>query len=213
MAKFTKRALAIVVLPFLLASFVSAQSVTELSKKEKERRAAIKKKPATVITNADLAKTKKKPAVEVAEPEKAAGETQAGGEASPPVGQEGAAVPPAGQTAAGQKPAEQKPAEQPPPADQPVMSEQDFKARLTELSAKAQQAQEMIDLLTLKMNSLWQEFYNLADVKAREYTQFQISETYDKLTKAEAEAVKAKKELDDFMATAKRAGVPAIWIK
>jgi predicted peroxiredoxin len=33
------------------------------------------------------------------------------------------------------------------------------------------------------------------------------------LTKAEAEAVKAKKELDDFMATAKRAGVPAIWIK
>jgi hypothetical protein len=63
------------------------------------------------------------------------------------------------------------------------------------------------------MNSLWQEFYNVSDVKVREFTQFQISEAYDKLTKAEAEGVRAAKDLDEFMATAKRAGVPAIWIK
>lgn len=201
MVMFSKKYLVLVFLPFVLVSFLSSQSVTELSKKEKDRRAALKGKPTSVVTNADLAKMKKKPAVEVAEPDKAAGET------SPLSTQEGAAAPPAGQTAAQQKPAEQTPAEE------PALSEKDFKARLTELAAKAQQAQEMIDLLTLKMNSLWQDFYNLSDVKAREYTQFQISETYDKLTKAEAEAVKAKKELDDFLATAKREGVPAIWIK
>jgi hypothetical protein len=195
-------------LPLLFATFLSAQSVTELAKKEKERRAALKGKGGAVVTNADLAKAKKKPAVEVAEPEKAAAEGQAAGETTPPATQEGTATPPAAKAGAGEKPAEQVP-----PAEQPAMSEKDFKARLSELATKAQQAQEMIDLLTLKMNSLWQDFYNLSDVKAREYTQFQISETYDKLTKAEADAAKAKKDLDDFLATAKREGVPAIWIK
>jgi len=158
--------------------------------------------------DADLAKLKKKPAVEVVEPDKAAAETQAAGETIPPSTQEGTAPPPAVQTAP-----EQKPVVQTLPPDQSVMAEKDFKARLNELATKAQQAQEMIDLLTLKMNSLWQEFYNLGDVKAREFTQFQISETYDKLTKAEVEAARATKDLDDFLATAKREGVPSIWIK
>jgi hypothetical protein len=194
-----KKNLVCVVLSLLVVSFLSAQSVTDLSKKEKARRAGVKNKPAAVITNADLAKLKKKPAVEVAEPEKAEGET------IPPSTREGTAPP--------QAAPEQKPVEQTLPADQSAMAEKDFKARLSELATKAQDAQEMIDLLTLKMNSLWQEFYNLGDVKARDFTQFQISETYDKLTKAEADAARATKDLDDFLATAKREGVPTIWIK
>jgi len=213
MAMFNKRQLVFVVLPLVLASFLFSQSVTDLAKKEKERRAAVKGKPTSVVTNADLAKVKRRPAVEVVEPEKTAAEAQAAGETGTPPAQEGAQTPPAGQVAPALKAAEQKPPEQPPAADQAAMSEKDFKARLGELATKAQDAQEMIDLLTLKINSLWQEFYNMGDVKSREYTQFQISETYDKLTKAEAEAVKAKRELDDFLATAKREGVPAIWIK
>ncbi|MGZ4886840.1 MAG: hypothetical protein ACXVJK_03820 [Candidatus Aminicenantales bacterium] len=200
--------LAIVVLPFVFASFLLSQSMTDLAKKEKARRAAVKGKPTSVITNADLSKVKRKAAVEVAESEKTAAEAQAAGETATPPAQEGA-----GQAATSEKPAEQKPPEQQPAADQAVMAEKDFKARLGELATKAQEAQEMIDLLTLKINSLWQEFYNIPDVKSRDYTQFQISETYDKLTKAEAVAVKAKKDLDDFMATAKREGVPAIWIR
>jgi hypothetical protein len=202
----TKKNLILACLPFLLVSFLSAQSVTDLAKKEKERRAAVKNKPPAVITNADLAKMKKKPAVEVAEPEKPADETQPGT-------QPGAAAPAAAKTGADDKTADQKASQQPAPADQNAMAEKDFKARLAELAQKAQDTQEMIDLLTLKMNSLWQDFYNLSDVKARDYTQFQISETYNKLTKAEAEAVRAKKDLDDFLATAKREGVPEIWIK
>jgi ABC-type Na+ efflux pump permease subunit len=198
---FTKKRLILACLPLLLASFLSAQSVTDLAKKEKERRAAVKNKPASVITNADLAKMKKRPAVETAEPDKPAAET------APPAGPQGAASLPADQTRAGQKTDEQKAAEQ------AALSEKDFKARLSELATKAQQAQEMIDLLTLKMNSLWQEFYDLNSDKLRDSTKFQISETYDRLTKAEVEATRAKKELDDFLATAKREGVPQIWIK
>lgn len=200
---FNKKSLAIVILPLVLASFLLSQSVTELAKKEKERRAALKGKSGAVITNADLAKMKKRPAVEVTEPDKAAAESPAAGEAAPPAGQE----------AVGDKPAEAKPAETPPPADEASPAEKDFKARLNELATKAKDAQELYELLTLKMNSLWQEFYNLGDVKAREFTQYQISETYDKLTKAEVAAQKAKKDMDDFLATAKREGVPTIWIK
>jgi len=204
---FSKRNLAIVVLPLLLASFLLSQSVTELAKKEKERRAAVKGKSGAVITNADLAKTKKKPAVEVTEADKSASEAQASGEAAPPTGQEGAAAPPAVQ------PAEAKPAEAAAPGAETALAEKDFKDRLNELATKAKEAQELVELLTLKMNSLWQEFYNLGDVKSREFTQFQISETYAKLTKAEVDAEKAKKDMDEFLATAKREGVPAIWIK
>ena len=195
-----KKSLVLASLPLILVSFLSAQSVTELAKKEKERRAAVKGKTGTVITNADLAKLKKKPAVEVAETEKPAEEAQAGAE-------------PAAKPGAEDKTADQKAAQQPAPADQNAMAEKDFKARLAELAQKAKDTQDMIELLTLKMNSLWQDFYNLSDVKARDYTQFQISETYDKLTKAEADADKAKKDLDDFLATAKREGVPELWIK
>lgn len=200
---FSKKRLAIVVLPLILASFLLSQSVTELAKKEKARRAAVKGRSGAVITNADLVKMKKRPAVEVAETDKAAAESQAPGEAAPP----------AGQAAVGDKPAETKPAETPPPVDETTLSEKDFKARLNELATKAKDAQELVELLTLKMNSLWQEFYNLGDVKSREFTQYQISETYDKLTKAEVDAQKAKKDMDDFLATAKREGVPTIWIR
>jgi len=198
-----KKSLVLACLPLILVSFLSAQSVTDLAKKEKERRAAVKGKAGAVITNADLAKMKKKPAVEVAETEKPAEEAQAGTEAAQPAAKAGAE----------DKTADQKAAQQPAPADQNAMAEKDFKARLAELAQKAKDSQDMIDLLTLKMNSLWQDFYNLSDVKARDYTQFQISETYEKLTKAEADADKAKKDLDDFLATAKREGVPEIWIK
>ena len=55
---------------------MSAQSLVELSKKERERRAAAKGKTA-VVTNADLAKVKKKPAVSAGESALTVGEVQA----------------------------------------------------------------------------------------------------------------------------------------
>ena len=93
------------------------------------------------------------------------------------------------------------------------MSEKEFKNQLLEYQGKVQQAQEMVDLYTLKMNGLWQEFYSLDDMKSRELIQLQISDTYDKLTKAQLDVDKAKKELDDFMSDARREGVPSIWIR
>jgi hypothetical protein len=71
----------------------------------------------------------------------------------------------------------------------------------------------MVDLLTLKMNSLYQEFYSLDNMKSRELLQSQISDSYDKLLKVGVEAKQAAKDLEDFLGTTKKAETPAIWIK
>ncbi|MCJ7488379.1 MAG: hypothetical protein MUQ25_19750, partial [Candidatus Aminicenantes bacterium] len=60
---------------------------------------------------------------------------------------------------------------------------------------------------------LYQEFYGLDNMKSREIIQLQISDTYDKLLKAETDAKKANKDLEDFVANTKRESVPDIWIR
>ena len=199
-----KRLLASLFLPLLLATFLQSQSLVELAKKEKERRAALKGK-STTVTTADIAKVKKRPAVESAEAQAATeGEAQAQQEGAPPA---------AGQQAAEQPAQAVKPAEEPPSPDVPVQSAQDIQKKQNELADIAQQKVEMVELLTLKLNSLYQEFHGLDNLKSREMIQIQISDTYDKLLKAETESAKAKKELEDFLAQAKKATTPEIWIK
>jgi hypothetical protein len=180
-----KKSLAVFLfLPLVLASFLQSQSLADLAKKEKERRAALKGK-ATVITTADLAKVKKRPAVE------STGQEQA-----------------AGAAAQVEKPAEEKPS-----ANPASPTAQDVQKKQNELAETAQQKADMVDLLTTKMNALYQEFYGLDNLKSREMVQLQISDTYDKLLKAETESAKAKKDLEDFLAQAKKDQSPAIWIK
>lgn len=201
-------------LSLLLAGFLQAQSLAELAKKEKERRAGLKGRAAT-ITSADIAKVKKRPAVETAPVEQAAGEEQAA-----QAGEAGAAAPPEGamavtgaEEAAVEPPAAEKPAEAAPPAAEPAMSDQDLQARALELTKAVEDKQERVDLLTLKMNSLYQEFYSLDNLKSREMLQAQISDTYDKLLQAESDARKAEKDLEDFLARVKKDQAPTIWIK
>lgn len=211
------RWLAALVLPLFLVSFLQSQSLAELAKREKERRAALKGRTATVITTADIAKVKKRPAVETTTQEQTVGEgteTAQAVEAGQVEGQaqEGAA-PPAGTEAAAAKPVEPPKPQETAPAQTPSLSEKDYKARQAELTKTAQDKQEMVDLLTLKMNSLYQELYSLDNLKSRELLQAQISDTYDKLLKAELDAKQAVKDLEGFLATTKKEETPAIWIK
>ena len=208
-----KKILVSLFLPLLLVSFLQSQSLAELAKKEKERRAALKGKGAAVITSADLAKVKRKPAVESAGQEQLAGETAAQAGQADVKAQQGATPPAAGQPAVTAAATAEKPAEETPPGETPAMSEKEFQAKQAEFVEAAKQKQEMIDLLTLKLNSLYQEFYGLDNMKSREIIQLQISDTYDKLLKAETDAKKATKDLEDFLAKTKRENVPDIWIK
>ena len=136
-------------LPLLLVSFLQSQSLADLAKKEKARRAALKGKTATVITTADLAKVKKRPAVESTNQEQAVGETaeaaQAGeaGQAAEIQGQVQEGVAPPATAEQGQadatgaeavKPADaQKPAEAP-PAETPALSDKDYRAKQADLT-------------------------------------------------------------------------------
>jgi len=210
--------LAALVLPLILVSFLQSQSLAELAKKEKERRAALKGKTATVITTADIAKVKKRPAVETANTEQAAegtegaqveGQAQEG--AAPPAGTEQAQA--AGTEAAAVKPAETPQPQQTPPTEPPALSEKDYKAKQADLTKAVQDKQDLVDLLTLKMNSLYQELYSLDNLKSRELLQAQISDTYDKLLKAQLDTQQASKDLETFLATSKKEETPAIWIK
>ena len=205
-----KKLLISLFLPLLLTSFLQSQSLADLAKKEKERRAALKGKGAPVTTSADLAKVKRKPAVESAGQEQTAEEAAAQAGQADVNAQQGEAPPAVGQPAGA---AAEKPAEETPPGETPAMSEKEFQAKQAELVEAAKQKQEMIDLLTLKLNSLYQEFYGLNNMKSREIIQIQISDTYDKLLKAETDAKKATKDLEDFFAKTKRENVPDIWIR
>ena len=205
-----KKLLAALFLPLLLASFLQSQSLADLAKKEKARRAALKGKHATVVTTKDLAKSTRRPAVEAAEQEQAAEEVAV------EAGQEGAAPPAAqqaGEAAQGAAEAAAEPEKADAEDQKSAPTPQDIQKKQNELADLAQQKAEMVDLLTLKLNSLYQEFYGLDNLKSREMIQVQISDTYDKLLKAETESAKAKKDLEDFVAQASKAKAPAIWIK
>lgn len=201
---FVKRMLAMMVLPFLLAAFLHSQSLAELAKKEKERREALKGQSSTVITNADLAKVKKRPAVESAEAELVEAE-----ELAEQIGEED--IPPPVMVEAGE--AEEPTGELVIPAEPPALTEREIQMKQNELIDLAAEKQEMVELLTMRMNALYQEYYGLDTLKSREILQIQISDTYDKLLKAEADAAKARKDVEDFIAAQKKESTPSIWIR
>lgn len=213
-----KRMLSIAFLPLLLVSLLYSQSLTELSKKEKERRDSLKGKRIAVATNADLVKVKKKPALVVVESPSVLDETIEGEETetagtAETTEETGELTETPEETAAAATQEQPQAAATPQETPTAIMSEREFKGTRTDLESKWKAAQEQVELYTLKMNGLWQEFYALDDMKSRELIQLQISETYDKLTRAQVEETRAKQELDDFIANSRREGVPSIWIR
>lgn len=168
----TRRATSILLL-LTCTSFLSAQSLVEVAKKEKERRAKLKGKKSIVITNSILEKKKIEPAISVQISESPIKEI-------PSVSQ----IPNKRtlDNVSNQASAEKDQA-----------SFYDVKS----LEKKWEEANEYVALLTLKMNALWQEFYSMDDMTPRDHIQRQISETYLKLQKAQSDAEQARKEMDE----------------
>jgi hypothetical protein len=187
-----KRAISLLCLPVLLSSFLFSQSLAEIAKKERERRASLKGKKAVVVTNADLAKLKKKPALEVP---------------AAPMATESEETKPAEPAA----PAAAESPNLPLPGGQPVQSA--AQASLADLQARWEKAREYVELLTLKMGALWQEFYSLDGMTSREAIQLAISETFIKLEKAQEDEAKARGELEAFINQQKKESTPSIWIR
>jgi hypothetical protein len=166
--------------------------LAEIARKERERRAALKGKRVAVITNADLAKLKKKPALETPPaPAAPATEEVIPQEATPSV------------------PA--KPQEQPAPALYPAESQ--APPNLKALQEKWDKAKEYVELLTLKLGTLWQQFYGSQDPALKEALQLTIAETSIKLENAQQEETQAREVLEKFLGQQKKESVPSIWIR
>ena len=179
----------LIVAVLALACALSAQSLAELSKREKARRESLKGERAAVVTNVDLLRVKKTTAVEVVPPE-AEGDIVLEGE-EPPVSEapglsEGQAViEPSGSGApAGRRIVPRV------GADGPVITA-DANRDLIEpggtLEAQLAAAKEMVDLLTTKMNALRQQF-EYQDAMVPGYViQKQLDDTNQRLLKAQAQ--------------------------
>ena len=169
---------------FGLSQGLWSQSLVELARKEKERRESLKGQAGAVVTNEDLAKVTKTPAIEATGvpviPETIRGEGTAAEDAAAASGSVRRIIPrvaPPGPVISGEGAS----------SDQASTSG-DLKERLRE-------AEEMVELLTLKMNALWQKFYNMDDMTTQDLVQQEISDTYEKLVKAQEDAGRIRERL------------------
>ncbi len=176
-------------LPLFLTTVLSSQSLVELAKKEKERREKLKNQEKTVVTNADLSKIKRGPALTTSR------------QASPP---EGSAMAGSSSEMSAQdkaEPSRAKPRSS--DARSPDRAEPQ-KSTPDEFEQKWKNAREQVGLLTTRMNGLWQEFYSMDDMGSREKIQRDISETSLRLQKAKEEEAAARKEYQQARTPARK---------
>jgi len=168
----TKKFIVTLIMPFICVAFISSQSLVEVAKKEKERRAKIKNKSTKVVTNADLKKGTKSPSVTV----------------PPDQVVESEEAKPESKTSPQEKPENLQPKED---------DVNDEPANLAHLEQKYEHAQERVELLLQKMNDLWQKYNNPGDMIPKDRVQSEIARTYLMLQKAQQDAAEIKKDWDE----------------
>lgn len=167
------------------ATALGAQSLVDLAKLEKERREGFKGRHAIVITERDLLRVKKRPAIEVAVeseviPEPDEGEildTESASETSPPA--PAASIPPAEEAIPG-------------PIVPPVKAPDVGPALKDQLLA----AEELADLLGTKIAKLRRDYSSQENMVPNYVIEQQLTETLQRLQNAQAEAVRLKREID-----------------
>ncbi|HEK85334.1 MAG: hypothetical protein ACPLZD_09455 [Candidatus Saccharicenans sp.] len=206
-----KKTLSLVLLfSFVGLTFLLAQDkeLVELAKKEKARRESLKGQKVKVITNKELENLTKTPSLilsgssQATEAQKPATTTANSSSNETPVIHR--------VTVENQPPV--SPSNSQPSASSRASTE-GVDVRGSSLEEAWKKAKEYVELLTLKMNSLWQEFYSLNDMKSRDYIQQQISETYEKLLKAQEEEAQLRMEYEKQINQKKSESASPIWIK
>jgi hypothetical protein len=179
-----KRALIVVAVLGLTAS-LGAQSLVELAKREKERRAQFRGRHAAVVTSRELALVKKTGAVVVTIPESWPGDETAAGtgpEAAETVYDGGLVASPSDPGAAGEAAAAAETAEDPIPDSAEALADQ------------LRAIDELVDGLTAEMNALRQRYESQNSMVPGYVIQEQLDELNRRLTRAQARqaAIEAK---------------------
>ena len=192
-----------------LAASLSGQSLTELAKREKARRASLKGRHAVVVRNADLLRVQKIPGVEVtpayeAAAEDIAAETQGAEPAGLSGETESAASQPSGSGASAARRNVPRAG-----ADGPLITGEADRDRADAggtLEVQHQAAKDLVDLLTTKMNALRQQ-YEYQDGMVPGYViQQQLDETNKRLLKAQAQQARIEGQLAKRGAAKKASG-------
>ncbi len=157
---------------FLCSCFLASQSLVEVAKQEKERRAKLKGKKIPVVTNETLQKKKLEPAISYKPIKSPYEEILSISEV------------PKGRLFDNIKSRA--------PSEKYSSSFTDIKS----LEDRWQKAKESVALLTLKLKTLQHEYFSMGDMTPRSHIQQQISDTYLKLQKTQKDVEKAKKDLD-----------------
>lgn len=182
------RALCLASVFVFATSLVFGQTLADAAKKEKERRDALKGKSTVAVTNEDLAKVKLKPAVDIPKNE---------------APREGEALPLPGE---GVDPATLAPGSKPGAVANPGAplgeSQQQYDSKKLELQGKLNSAQELLDLLNLKTQSLWQQFYTFNSMTSKDKIQKEIADTTLKMQATAADQARVKDELSRLSAQA-----------
>ena len=176
-----------VVIPLALAlqAGVSAQSLADVAKAEEARRKTIKP-GAKVYTNEDLGRT----------PSTSAAPTQ------PAPASSTAAKP--GDPAA--KPGEEKPVD-------PTKTQAYWKERATTIQQSLSRNKLLLDALQSQVNGLNAEFVNMDDPGQRDLLQARLQRATGELQRVQQDIEKQTRAAADLQDEARKAGVPAGWVR
>ena len=176
-----------VVIPLALAlqAGVSAQSLADVAKAEEARRKTIKP-GAKVYTNEDLGRT----------PSTSAAPTQ-------PAAAPGTAAKPGAPAA---KPGEEKPVD-------PTKTQAHWKERATTIQQSLSRNKLLLDALQSQVNSLNAEFVTMDDPGQRELLQARLQRATGELQRVQQDIEKQTKAASDLQDEARKAGVPAGWVR
>jgi hypothetical protein len=180
----TLRFLFVLTLVLACAASAGAQSLADVARREEARRKQVKK-PSRVITNKDLRPSETPPP-------------------PPPVATQ--AQPPAADAAT---PAEPEVSEE----EKRKKDEETWRQRVADARQALERSQMYLDALQSKINALWADFTARDDPAERGKIQTERQKALAEFDRVKAEIAANKKAIDDLEEEARKAGVPAGWLR
>jgi len=169
-----------------LAAPVGAQSLADVARREDARRKQVKK-PSRVLTNKDLRQSETPPPPPAIPPP---------AEAQPPKPEGGA-------------PAEAEVSDE----EKRQKDEQTWRQRSTDAHQALERSQMYLDALQSKINALWADFTARDDPAQRGKIQTERQKALAEFERMKSEIEANRKAIDDLEEEARRAGVPAGWLR
>jgi hypothetical protein len=180
-----------------LARPLFAQSLADVAKKEEERRKTIKA-PSKVLTNGDL-----KPGIGSAVPAESADESAKADAAKDAKDKDAKDA----DAKDGKKESDAK------KAAEPVKDQKYWSGRWTELQAKLRRDQAFADALQSRINALNTDFVNRDDPAQRAVIATDRQKAIDEMNRLKQDIQDDQKAIADLQEDARRAGVPAGWLR